>query len=91
MSQAGDVDGDGVSDLIVGAWQHRSAARSGGRCTLHSGKDGKVLATYTCRQAGRHLWLRCARHRAMSTVMGRSTSSARAAGAPSTAPRPAGL
>ncbi len=49
-SDAGDVDGDGAADLIVGAWQHASAAPSGGRCTLHSGQDGSVLATYTCQE-----------------------------------------
>ena len=52
VSDAGDVNADGIADLIVGAWQHRSAARSGGRCTLHSGKDGALLATWTCKQMG---------------------------------------
>ena len=46
---AGDVNGDGYADLLVGAWQHASGAPSGGRVYLYSGKDGTVLKTYTCR------------------------------------------
>ena len=49
---AGDVDGDGRPDLIVGAWQYGGAAVSGGRAYLHSGKDGRLLKTYTCRIPG---------------------------------------
>ena len=49
---AGDVDGDGRPDLIVGAWQYAGAAVSGGRAYLYSGKDGKLLKTYTCRIPG---------------------------------------
>jgi hypothetical protein len=49
---AGDVDRDGHDDLIVGAWQYGGAAVSGGRCSLYSGKDGKLLKTYTCRTPG---------------------------------------
>lgn len=51
-SSAGDVDHDGVPDLIVGAWQNAEHAASAGRCALHSGRDGRLLAEYTCRQAG---------------------------------------
>ena len=51
-SQAGDVNGDGHADLIVGAWQNADAARSGGRCYLYSGKDGALLQAYTCQQPG---------------------------------------
>lgn len=49
---AGDVDGDGHEDLIVGAWQYAGAATSGGRAYLYSGKDRKLLKTYTCRVVG---------------------------------------
>ena len=49
---AGDVDGDGYDDLIVGAWQYAGAAVSGGRAYLYSGKDGTLLKTYTCRTPG---------------------------------------
>jgi len=51
-SAAGDVDGDGHADLAVGAWQYGSAAISGGRIYLHSGKDGRLLRTITCRIPG---------------------------------------
>jgi hypothetical protein len=49
---AGDVDGDGVPDLIVGAWQYAGAAISGGRAYLYSGKDGHLIKTFTCRTPG---------------------------------------
>ena len=48
-SAAGDLDGDGHADLAVGAWQHAGAAPSGGRIYLHSGRDGRLLGTITCR------------------------------------------
>ncbi|HEV8200594.1 MAG TPA: FG-GAP-like repeat-containing protein [Candidatus Polarisedimenticolia bacterium] len=49
---AGDVDGDGRADLIVGAWQYAGAAVSGGRATLYSGKDGRAMKTWTCKVPG---------------------------------------
>jgi hypothetical protein len=49
---AGDVDGDGHGDLIVGAWQYGGSAISGGRAYLYSGKDGTLMKTYTCRIPG---------------------------------------
>ncbi|MBZ5601183.1 MAG: FG-GAP-like repeat-containing protein [Acidobacteriia bacterium] len=51
-SVAGDVDGDGRADLIVGAWQYSGEANSGGRAYLYSGKDGSLLRTYTDRIPG---------------------------------------
>jgi hypothetical protein len=51
-SNAGDVNGDGRADLIVGAWQYSGAAISGGRAYLYSGKEGALLRTFTCRTPG---------------------------------------
>jgi Tetratricopeptide repeat/FG-GAP-like repeat/FG-GAP repeat len=51
-SPAGDVDGDGHADLIVGAWQYAREAISGGRAYLYSGKDGTLMKTFTCRVPG---------------------------------------
>ena len=51
-SVAGDVDGDGHGDLIVGAWQYGGAAVSGGRAYLYSGRTHVLLRTYTCRIPG---------------------------------------
>jgi FG-GAP repeat protein/VCBS repeat protein/tetratricopeptide repeat protein len=51
-SIAGDVDGDGHADVVVGAWQYAAAALSGGRAYLYSGRDGHLLKTYTCRIPG---------------------------------------
>lgn len=52
QATAGDVDGDGTPDLIIGAWQYGGAAVSGGRAYLHSGKTGQLLKTYTNRIPG---------------------------------------
>jgi len=52
ISDAGDCDGDGHHDLIIGAWQHGGAAPSGGKCYLYSGADGELMQTYTCKVQG---------------------------------------
>lgn len=52
QSTAGDVDGDGTPDLIVGSWQYSGAAVGGGRAYLYSGKTGRLLKTFTCRTPG---------------------------------------
>ncbi|MFN7926840.1 MAG: FG-GAP-like repeat-containing protein [Blastocatellia bacterium] len=51
-ADVGDVNKDGYDDLLIGAWQHASAAPSGGRVYLYSGKDGSLLRTMTCRIPG---------------------------------------
>lgn len=51
-SVAGDVDGDGHADLIVGAWQYAGAAMGAGRAYLYSGRDGHLVKTFTCRTPG---------------------------------------
>jgi hypothetical protein len=52
IGDAGDWDGDGHDDLIVGAWQHASAAPAGGKVYLYSGRDGATLLTYTGKVMG---------------------------------------
>ncbi len=52
VADAGDFDRDGADDLIVGAWQHASAAPSGGKVYLYSGRTHTLLQTWTCRTAG---------------------------------------
>ncbi len=54
-ARAGDVNGDGHADLIVGAWQQRNAAHSGGKIYLYSGKDGSLMKAWTGRIAGETL------------------------------------
>jgi hypothetical protein len=51
-SVAGDVDGDGRPDLIIGGWQFSGEANSGGRTSLYSGRTGELLKTFTCRIPG---------------------------------------
>lgn len=45
---AGDADGDGHPDLLIGAWTCRDAAASGGAAFLHSGRAGRLLRRLTC-------------------------------------------
>ncbi len=52
VADAGDVDGDGHADLIIGAWQHASAAPSGGKVYLYSGADGSLMRVITCKVMG---------------------------------------
>ena len=52
QSTAGDVDGDGTPDLIVGAWQFGGAAVGAGKSYLFSGSTGALLKSYTCRTPG---------------------------------------
>lgn len=51
----GDVDGDGVDDLLIGAWLNSEGAEYGGRAYVLSGADGSVLRTFTSRVAREHL------------------------------------
>ena len=50
--KTGDVDHDGYADLVVGSWQYSTAATSGGRTYLYSGRDGHLIKSYTDRIAG---------------------------------------
>jgi len=51
-ADVGDVNRDGYDDLLIGAWQHASAATSGGKVYLYSGKDGSLMRAITCRVPG---------------------------------------
>jgi len=51
-ADAGDVDGDGHADLVIGAWQQANAAASGGKVYLYSGKDGSLIRAWTGKVMG---------------------------------------
>ena len=46
-AEAGDIDGDGHDDLIIGAWQYGGGAPTGGKVYLFSGKTGEIMRTIT--------------------------------------------
>jgi hypothetical protein len=52
QATAGDVNGDGRADLIIGSWQYSAAAQGGGRAYLYDGRTGRLLRTYTSRIPG---------------------------------------
>jgi len=54
-ARTGDVDGDGLADLVIGAWQHSGAAWSGGKVSVLSGRDGHELQAITGRVPGETL------------------------------------
>lgn len=49
---AGDVDGDGVGDLVMAAWLSGEGATGGGKSYVISGADGTALRTWTSTTAG---------------------------------------
>jgi hypothetical protein len=51
-AEAGDVDGDGRDDLVIGAWLHSSAAPAGGRVYIFSGADGMLIRVLTGKVMG---------------------------------------
>ena len=53
--EAGDLDGDGLSELVVGSYSSRDAARDGGKFQVFSGADGSTLATVVGTTAGHQL------------------------------------
>lgn len=55
VADAGDINQDGYDDLVIGAWQHASAAPSGGKVYVYSGKDGSTIRTLTGKVVGETL------------------------------------
>lgn len=52
-SDAGNVDGDGFGDLVIGAWQNNDGAPLGDKVYLYSGVEkGKPLRSWTSWQSG---------------------------------------
>ncbi|HKI93815.1 MAG TPA: FG-GAP-like repeat-containing protein [Gemmatimonadales bacterium] len=55
VADAGDVNGDGYADVIVGAPLNDAGGNDAGRAYLYSGRDGRVLRTFTGARAGDQL------------------------------------
>ncbi|HGY89800.1 MAG TPA: hypothetical protein ENK43_01370 [Planctomycetes bacterium] len=56
IAAAGDVDGDGVGDVLVGLpFEFVSGMLNAGRAEILSGRDGSVLHTFVGSAAGQHL------------------------------------
>jgi len=45
---AGDSDGDGCADLIVGAWKNEEGGAAAGKAYLYSGRTGRLIHSYAC-------------------------------------------
>src|SRR5262245_24654248 len=39
----GDVDGDGIADLVVGSWRDATNGANSGRAQVRSGRDGSLI------------------------------------------------
>lgn len=50
--EAGDVDGDGLPDLILGSYTSPDGAPKAGKATIFSGDDGTALRTITSTKTG---------------------------------------
>ncbi len=47
LANLGDIDGDGIDDLAVGAPEHLVSGSRNGFAAIHSGANGSVLASWT--------------------------------------------
>jgi len=52
IADAGDVNGDGVTDLVVGAQRNDAGGSNAGRAYVYSGADASQLHVFTGEQAG---------------------------------------
>lgn len=55
MAAAGDVDGDGLADLIVGAWANGAGGAAAGRAYVYSAATGAPVYTFTGAAPGDNL------------------------------------
>lgn len=53
--EAGDVDGDGTPDIIVGSYLSSDGAREAGKAEVFSGEDGTRIRSITSLRAGEQL------------------------------------